>query len=179
MKSWTRWARQGRTTVAAACCAAAGALAPPVLCQSAIFHASAAPATLGEDSPAPLLSASQVFREIDDPHSGAVWVLLRDPDRPAGPGRLLLAAQPSSPRPRAPKHLPPIGQGQPVIHAGDALIVEEHTAVVDARLAAIALAPAAKGALLQARLKIGGKVVHVTALAPGRAMLAPDAEVSQ
>ena len=42
-------------------------------------------------------------------------------------------------------------------------MVEEHTAVVDARLEAVALGPAAKGGEFRARLKIGGKVVRVIA----------------
>ncbi len=37
----------------------------------------------------------------------------------------------------------------PVIHPGDALVVEEHTAVVDARLEAVALGSAAAGEELQ------------------------------
>ena len=63
-----------------------------------------------------------------------------------------------------------------MIHAGDALVVEEHTAVVDARLEAVALAPAAVGAEFSARLKVGGKVVRAGALAAGRAVLAPESE---
>ena len=57
----------------------------------------------------------------------------------------------------------------PVIHAGDRLIVEENSSVVEARLEAVALGPAAVGSLLQARLRIGGRVVRVVALASGRA----------
>ena len=56
------------------------------------------------------------------------------------------------------------------------MVVEEHTAVVDARLEAVALGPAAIGSPFEVRLKIGGKVVRVVALAPGRAALAPQAE---
>ena len=55
----------------------------------------------------------------------------------------------------------------PVIHAGDVLIVEEHTAVVEARLEAVALGPAAAGAIFRARLKIGGKVVRAVAVSAG------------
>lgn len=66
-----------------------------------------------------------------------------------------------------------------MIRAGDALIVEEHTAVVDARLEAIALGSASKDAQFKARLKIGGRVVRVTALGPGGAMLEPEDKGSQ
>jgi hypothetical protein len=59
----------------------------------------------------------------------------------------------------------------PVIRAGDRLIVEEHTAVVDAVLEARALNPAAAGAPLDVRLTMGGNVVRVVAVGPGRAAL--------
>ena len=56
-------------------------------------------------------------------------------------------------------------------------MVEEHTAVADVRLEAVALEPAVKGAHFKARLKIGGKVVRVVAVSPGRASFAPEGEV--
>jgi hypothetical protein len=65
---------------------------------------------------------------------------------------------------------------QSVIHTGDALLVEEHTALADAWLEALALANAVVGAEFKARLRIGGKVVRVVAVAKGRAMLAPESE---
>jgi hypothetical protein len=61
-----------------------------------------------------------------------------------------------------------------MIHAGDALILEEHTAVAEARLQAVALGPAAKGAVFEARLKIGGKMVRAVAISAGRAGFAPE-----
>jgi flagella basal body P-ring formation protein FlgA len=61
-----------------------------------------------------------------------------------------------------------------IIRGGDRLVVEQNTAVIEARLEAVALGPARRGATFQARLKIGGKVVRVVALAPGRAELAPE-----
>jgi flagella basal body P-ring formation protein FlgA len=76
------------------------------------------------------------------------------------------------PAPATPIVDAPIFQA-PLIHAGDPLVVEEDTPVVEARLAATALGPAARGATLQARLSIGGKVVRVRALAAGRAALEP------
>jgi flagella basal body P-ring formation protein FlgA len=67
---------------------------------------------------------------------------------------------------------------QPVIRAGERLIVEESTAVVDARLEAVALGPAAIGSPLNVKLAIGGKVVRAVALAPGRAAFQAETEVS-
>jgi hypothetical protein len=59
----------------------------------------------------------------------------------------------------------------PVIRAGDRIVVEEHTDVVDAVLEAVALGPAVEQGPLDVRLRIGGRVVRVVALAPGRARL--------
>ena len=125
--------------------------------------------------------AGAVIREIDDPRNGDCWLLVRDPSHPGGPGRLVLAAVAGvqSRRGRTAKQRLLAAEHRaltPVIRGGDRLIVEEKTAVVEARLEAVALGPAVAGAPLQVRLAIGGKVVRAVALAPGRASLAPDLE---
>jgi len=61
-----------------------------------------------------------------------------------------------------------------VIHTGDEVTVEEHSAVIDARLQAVALGSAAAGSELRVRLRIGGKVVDALALKPGRAVFAAE-----
>jgi flagella basal body P-ring formation protein FlgA len=63
----------------------------------------------------------------------------------------------------------------PVIRSGDRLVVEESSAVVEARLEAVALGPAAEGAEFRVRLAIGGKVVLAVALGPGHAAFADPA----
>ena len=68
-------------------------------------------------------------------------------------------------------------KAQIVVRAGDRLIVEEHTARVDAALEARALASAVAGAALVVRLTLGGKVVRVVALGPGRAAFQPETAV--
>jgi hypothetical protein len=119
--------------------------------------------------------AELVVCEIDDPHSGARWLLLRDRNHPAGPGRLVLIAtanrqagqgEPGGTISPMATELIPL---RPVIRAGDRLVVEENTAVVEARLEAVALGPATLGSTFDVRLKMGGKVARVVALAPGRA----------
>jgi len=146
-------------------------------------------------APLPADGAYQVIREIHDPHSEECWLLVRDWSRPGGPGRLVLQPGPAHSRTaanasgrmggrndgldapaRTAPDRPEGGLAPPEIHPGDRLIVEEHTPVVEARLSAIAFAPAAAGAKLQARLDIGGKVVLVVALGPGRARLAEESE---
>jgi hypothetical protein len=124
----------------------------------------------------------KVVREIDDPDTGDRWMLMRDPVHPEGPGRLVLAGGPGVDRAGASRQQRPVasaaGQapGRPVIHAGDELIVEEHTPVVETRLEAVALGPAEEGARFRARLKIGGKVVDAVAVSAGRAALWPGYE---
>jgi hypothetical protein len=121
-----------------------------------------------------------VLRQIEDPSTGDLWLLLRDRSLPAGPGRLVLARRQRSREQRAISGglaQPFSAAEQPVIHTGDALVVEEHTAVVDARLEAVALEPALRGARFKARLKIGGKAMRLVAISPGRASFAPDSEV--
>ncbi len=121
----------------------------------------------------------EIVREIDDPHTGDRWLLLRNDASPGGPGRLVLVAANRSemPGPFERQANQPLLANQhdearfhPMIHAGDRLIVEEHTAVADATLEARALNPAALGSTLEVRLAIGGRVVRAVALGPGRAV---------
>jgi hypothetical protein len=129
-------------------------------------------------------SAAQVLREIDDPHTGDRWLLMRGPGQPGGPGRLVLAAsgvelrrsEAASGSPSA-FGRPGPAQDLPVIHTGDRLIVEENTPLVQSRLQAVALGPALPGSHLKLRLAIGGAVVEAVALGPGRAAFAPQTRV--
>lgn len=160
----------------------AAASAVGACAQAAGSHVAAAPKTLRavavtENSLEP---EDRVLRQIEDPSTGALWLLLRDRERPAGPGRLVLAREQfRTQNAKSSGGAQPLPAAEwPVIHAGDAVVVEEHTAVVDARLAAMAQGPAVKGAQFKARLKIGGNVVRVVALAPGRASIAPESDVT-
>ena len=122
----------------------------------------------------------EVVREIDDPHTGDRWLLLRNDQVPGGPGLLVLVvAHRNASVGAALRAAGQTGETQflPVIRAGDRLIVEEHTARVDAVLEARALNPAAPGTAFDARLTIGGNVVRAVALGPGRAALQPEAGV--
>jgi len=123
----------------------------------------------------------RVVREIRDPDSGACWLLVRDGAHPAGPGRLMLSEwapilqsrnpgenrQPGSSQAAESSYASPV----PVIHAGERLMVEEHTPIVEAHLEAVALGPAAIGEEFEVRLRMGGKVVRAVALGLGRAEL--------
>jgi hypothetical protein len=112
----------------------------------------------------------QLYREIDDPHTGDRWFLVRNHAFPGGPGRLLLVAAARNAAGQIVRQTAVL----PVIRLGDRVTVEEHTAVVDAVLEARALRPAVLGAVFEARLAIGGRVVRVVALGPGRAALQPE-----
>lgn len=104
--------------------------------------------------------------EIVDPATGVRWVLVRDTAHPEAPGRWVLArgqevgAAFSHPRPA-------------VIRAGDRIVLVEHSAIADARLAAFALTSAAKGETLRARIAIGGGIVLARAAGKGVAELGP------
>ncbi len=114
-------------------------------------------------------AAQSASRVLVDPWTGVCWQLAADPVHPGGPGRLVPAvsasAMPRVDRPSAPAAL--------IIRAGDHLVVEESTADLHARYAAVAMAPAVRGGIFLARLVVGGRPVRVVALAPGRAELAP------
>ena len=60
-----------------------------------------------------------------------------------------------------------------VMRGGDPIVVVQQTPVLTARLAAVALEPAAKGKLIEARLKANDARVWVIAVGPGEATLAP------
>jgi hypothetical protein len=161
-------------------CALLGSLAfcglAPALSAQTVSGSSArilvSPARVGASA-----TAGEIVREIDDPHTGARWILMLNPEHPGGPGILEhLEGGPGT-----------LFEGQaaigtiqpefrPVIRAGERLIVEEDTAVAEARLEAVALGSAAIGSIFEARLTIGRVVVRVRAIAPGRAELQPQRE---
>jgi hypothetical protein len=149
--------------------------------QTAGSKVAAVPETFGVAAATPETAPDgQVLGQIEDPSTGDLWLLLRDRNHPAGPGRLVLAPQRISMRGAiSGGPAQPLSAGERLlIHPGDALIVEEHTEVVDVRLEAVALEPAVKSAHFKARLKIGGQVVRVVAVSSGRASFEPENEVA-
>lgn len=121
--------------------------------------------------------AEEAVREIDDPHTGDRWLLVRNRTNPGAPGRMvLLESLQSSEAGGAEAPSQPETKRLPVIRNGDRVVIEEDTAVIDARFEAVALGPAMDGAVFNARLTVGGKVVRAVALGPGRASFAPDGE---
>jgi hypothetical protein len=114
----------------------------------------------------------QVVRAIDDAALGMRWTLIRNTEHPEGPARLVPAA--FDPAERVEGRPVPAAAGSraaPVIHAGDHLVLEEHTAVAESRLEAVALDSAQPGALVRVRLSIGGQVVRAVAVGSGLAMI--------
>lgn len=149
---------------------------------AAVTAAAMAAQPAAGDAAAPVrpVLPGEVLRQIDDPAGHGSWLLIRDPVHRAGPGRLIWVPRGGpamEPATEAAAAAPPQNALQPVILAGDRLVVEEETPVVDARLEATALNPAPAGASLHVRLEIGGKVVRAIAVGPGRARLAPELEI--
>jgi len=120
----------------------------------------------------PRPDSGEVRREIRDPHTGQVWLLSLDPATPGGPGRLVLAAKQSQTESKAGSAGLAEGSVLPIIHAGDRVTLEEETPTVSARLEAIALGPAAAGAPLRVRLRLGGQIVPAIAVTARRVALA-------
>jgi hypothetical protein len=140
----------------------------------------AAPSIVLVMQPAVTVRAKLVC-EIDDPSTGARWLLLRDDARPAGPGRLVLVvgSKADSVTELAAATQKASATEDTVIRTGDALIVEQHSPIIDARLQAMALGSAAPGNVFPARLTIGGKVVRALAIAAGRAVFVPESEAGR
>lgn len=121
------------------------------------------------------LDESRIVREIEDPSTGRHWFVVRNVQHPEGPGLLVPVAGPFLRRTartaaftlllgNSPTPIP-----KPEVRAGDRLILEEHTAVLDARLEAVALTPARTGEPLRVRLTLGGHVVRARLLHAGLA----------
>lgn len=157
-KLWRRWV----------CCIATIATLIPATAQTRGAARGTAASTVEPGS-------AGVEKEIDDPNSGLRWVVVEDPAHPGGPGRLVLSGKGGAQNPLRPNRVK-AAKMSPVIHAGDAVQVQEHSAVVDASLQAVALGSAGSGCIFRVRLRIGGRVLKVRALAAGRAELEPDGE---
>lgn len=117
------------------------------------------------------------LREIEDPSTHERWLLIRDLHHSAGPALLVRQSQISGCTFLASGTMNS-GSGfevrmrpLPVIHAGDRVILSEHTKISDAELEATALEPAALGDLVRVRLKFSGFTLLAIAAAQGRATL--------
>ena len=121
----------------------------------------------------PEVPPGDIVREIDAPHTGDRWLLIRDARHPGGPGLLLLV---SFVRVESRQTKSELKMPAPIIRAGDRVIVEESTPVMEARLEAIALGPAIAGSILNLRLVLGGKVVRAVATGPSRAIYQGEAQ---
>ncbi len=112
----------------------------------------------------------QALRVLDDPSTGAHWLLVRTAAHPGGPGLLVRAERTNSVHAAAARldiQVPP----PVVIRGGDPLVVLDESGVAEASFDAVALGPAAAGKTFRARLRVTGRAVRVIALGPGRARL--------
>ena len=135
--------------------------------------------------PSPGCNSKDFVREIHDAGSGLRWMLFRNDSHAGAPGRLVLNASRGNADETQgcasgldQESLPGVDAfREVVIRAGDRLTIQEYTSRVDLRLEGVALTPAANGDAFNVRLRIGGRTVRAIALKPGKAMLAPQAEV--
>jgi hypothetical protein len=139
--------------------------------------------TGAEHSCSTVLPSKNLVREIDDVGLRAHWMLFRDDSRPGGPGRLVLKSSCDNLREATVCEL---GLNrriasktflEPVIRAGDQLVVQEHTSRVDMKLKGVAIGPAAVGDVLSVRLSVVGRTVQAIALKAGLATLLSQPEV--
>jgi hypothetical protein len=130
-----------------------------------------------------IASEYREIRTIEDLGTHKRWMLLRDLRHPAAPALLVqqipgiscaLRTDISTPSASDVRSVP-----LTVIHAGDYLIVSEHTRILDAELEAMALKPAAIGDSLTVRLRFGGRILSAVATAPGRATFSGEASKVQ
>jgi hypothetical protein len=108
--------------------------------------------------------------EIDDPHSGVRWELMRDPNHPGGPGRLTQMPGKENGNGKPGMKVP--SRPAPVIRAGDRIAIDEDSSVAVIHLEAVALRPGSIGSDIPVRLKQGGSLFHAVVVGPGRATLA-------
>lgn len=120
--------------------------------------------------------AVELVREIDDPASGARWLLWRDAAQPGRPGRLTLVSGTQTAGGAAEHATRP---DAPVVRVGDRVLIEEHSPRVDVVLEGIALTPARAGERLRVRLTAGGLILRAVALGPGSARRMDAEEGSQ
>jgi hypothetical protein len=126
----------------------------------------------GQGAACQACTGCEVVREIDDPHTGQHWILMRDAVHPGGPGALVLEGSLLN----GGRFEAAINQVHPVIRAGDRVTVEQSSAKFDLKLGGIALYPAAQDAPLKVLLEISGKVVPAAVLGPGRTVLIAEKE---
>lgn len=109
---------------------------------------------------------ARTVRELADPFTGEHWVLVREVGHSGGPGRWISLGGGYANNSAAAVKRSPL-----VIRAGDRMVVERHTPIVDEVLEAVALSNAAAGERLTVRLTLGGHLAAAVALDKGRAEL--------
>lgn len=126
---------------------------------------------------APCETPNRAIRWIDDPATHLRWILLKDPRHPAAPAVLAPMQSNSGCVLRSGENRVAVESNCfsqpaiPLIHGGETLIVEQHSAAADAQLEGTALGPAAIGEALRVRLKKSGKILSVIADGPGHATM--------
>ena len=120
---------------------------------------------------------AHAVRIIEDFAIHRRWVLTRNSFRPAAPAGLSLLPAGTTCGFIGVENQSDLKQKKfqrrrnPIIRAGDKLILLEQNPILDARFEAVALDSADADEMLMVRLKIGGGTVRALATAPGEASL--------
>ena len=118
---------------------------------------------------------ARAMRIIEDPATHRRWVLERNSDHPAGPGLLIPVRGDGSCCFCSIEETPSRRTGfqiQPIVHAGDALVLVEDARNWHAEMEAVALSYGSPGDSIMVRLRIGGKVTRATVVSRTRAVVA-------
>jgi hypothetical protein len=115
----------------------------------------------------------RLVRAIDDPGTQKHWLLIEDLSRPGTPALLIRTTQDGAGAQcgveTTETQSPIPSLSVPVIHAGESVLLLEHTPISDATFEATALQAAALGESLNVRTRLGGRTLKATATAIGRA----------
>jgi len=150
-----------------------------IICSGGMFLALAFTASAMAQQNAEVASVPdksvQLLRVIHDPSTRTRWLLYRDPSHPAAPAHLIPESEAAEVAGFSGTLSKSIKSPDLVIHAGDRVSVEEHTAVSSMYLEGVALSSAAEGEPLKVRLDLsmGQKQIAVLAVGPGRARIQP------
>jgi hypothetical protein len=121
----------------------------------------------------------RLIRFVDDPSTKQHWLLLKDLSRPANPALFVEESLEAGAETRSTSATPSRSSvpthSIAVIHAGDSILLSEHTRIIDAEFEATALHAAAMDEVVDVRMKFGNRTLKAVATGPRRATVVEEA----